>query len=52
MKSTILRIITDKMAFCGKAFNKLHLMPIFVLFFTLKDKIVLNYIEKQYGNFT
>lgn len=51
MKSTILRKITDKMAFCGKAFNKLHLMPISVLFFTLKDKIVLNYIEKQYGNF-
>ena len=51
MKSITFRKLTDKMAFCGKAFNKLHLMPISVLFFTLKDKIVLNYIEKQYGNF-
>ena len=30
MKSTILRKITDKMAFCGKAFNKLHLILVFL----------------------
>ena len=51
MKSTTLRELTDKMAFCGKAFNKLHLIPLSILFFQLKDKIVLNYIEKYYGNF-
>lgn len=51
MKSITFRKLTDKMAFCGKAFNKLHIMPISILFFKIKDKIVLNYIKKQYSNF-
>jgi hypothetical protein len=43
--------ITDKMAFCGKALNKLHMMIFSIFVFKLKDKIVLNYLKANYGNF-
>lgn len=51
MKSKRLRNLTDKIAFCAKTFNKLHLMPISILLFKLKGKIVLDYIRQNYGNF-
>ncbi len=51
LKAKTLRKITDKMAFCAKAFNKLKIMPLSILLFKMKDKIVLNWIYKNYGEF-
>lgn len=51
MKAKTVRKITDKMAFCAKAFNKLKIMPLSILIFKMKDKIVLNWIYKNYGDF-
>ena len=51
MTSKTIRKITDKMAFCAKVFNKLKLMPLSIFLFKLKDKIVLNWIYKNYGDF-
>lgn len=51
MTAKTLRKITDKMAFCAKVFNKLKLMPLSIFLFKLKDKIVLDWIYKNYGNF-
>lgn len=51
MTAKTLRKITDKMAFCAKVFNKLKLMPFSIFLFKLKDKIVLDWIYKNYGNF-
>lgn len=51
LKAKTLRKITDKMAFCAKAFNKLKIMPLSILLFKMKDKIVLNWIYKNYGLF-
>lgn len=51
MKAKTVRKITDKMAFCAKAFNKLKIMPLAILIFKMKDKIVLKWIFKNYGDF-
>lgn len=51
LKAKTLRKITDKMAFCAKAFNKLKIMAFSIFLFKMKDKIVLNWIYKNYGEF-
>lgn len=51
MKPEKFRKLTDKMAFCAKVFNKLHLMSLSIQLFKLKDKIVLDYIEAYYADF-
>lgn len=51
LRAKTLRRITDKIAFCAKAFNKLKIMPLSILLFKMKDRIVLNWIYKNYGDF-
>lgn len=51
MNAKTFRKLTDILAFWGKVFTKLHIFVLSVLIFKMKDKLVLHYIEKKYGNF-
>lgn len=50
-RAKIIKIIVSGLSFFARAFNKLGLLMVSRVLFYVKDKIVLNYIDKYYHSF-